>query len=396
MTSSESYEGFDRFANLVAAHLSVLSALDAGPALPPGRRIDDQPTEIHDLNGELLFWRAPIIDAADSYDGDSYVDIAAHPALGAPLVALSHGVAWNPGEFVDRAQATLDRQLSTEIDEVRFVAYSFPKIAVQFLNRGNELALVELFSWLPVPQRPERLAAELPGNFERWSYLDEQPGDLRERNLRRFAQRAEGLAALADRFELRDRRIIELDRDSLIDLLRPRTDSRELHYSGRATDHATCYELRGQETNVWCVAASVQMVLDFYRYDYDQTRIASQLGLGTKANPNGLPFNRSGDTSTALQVLSNNSLASTMNTSPNFAQFRSEILANRPLVSFIPGHSRSVAGYTRTTAVLNPAVGFSGLLVFDPWPPNAGVITRWENVDSQTYVRTFDAHVTLV
>ena len=147
---------------------------------------------------------------------------------------------------------------------------------------------------------------------------------------------------------------------------------------------------------MWCVAASVQMVLDFYRYDYDQTRVASQLGLGTKANPSGLPYTRDGDTATALHVMSNNSLTTVMNTSPTFAQYRSEILANRPLVSFVPGHSRSVAGYTRTISPLFPSLNFNGLLVFDPWPPNAGVITRWENYDTQTYRRTFTAHVTLV
>jgi GTP cyclohydrolase II len=26
-----------------------------------------------------------------------------------------------------------------------------------------------------------------------------------------------------------------------------------------------------------------------------------------------------------------------------------------------------------------------GLLVYDPWPPNVGVITRWENFDTTTY-----------
>jgi predicted RNase H-like HicB family nuclease len=49
--------------------------------------------------------------------------------------------------------------------------------------------------------------------------------------------------------------------------------SRELHYSTRDVTHFPCYELRGQETNVWCVGASVQMILDFYRYEYTQTRL---------------------------------------------------------------------------------------------------------------------------
>ena len=33
----------------------------------------------------------------------------------------------------------------------------------------------------------------------------------------------------------------------------------ELAYSLRPGDHGSCYELRGQDTNVWCVGASAQM-----------------------------------------------------------------------------------------------------------------------------------------
>jgi hypothetical protein len=39
---------------------------------------------------------------------------------------------------------------------------------------------------------------------------------------------------------------------------------------------------------------------------------------------------------------------------------------------------------------------YRGLLVYDPWPPNSGVIPRWENFDAQTYRRTFTARLTLV
>jgi hypothetical protein len=172
------------------------------------------------------------------------------------------------------------------------------------------------------------------------------------------------------------------------------TDTRELHYSPLDTDHVPCFELRGQLTSVWCVAASVQMVLDFYRYNYQQTRIAQELGLGTLANPSGLPYANDGDVVTVLNALSNNSLTASMNTSPSWYEFRAEIRANRPLISFVPGHSRAVAGYT-STRIFSWYL-FRGLLVYDPWPPTTGVITRWENFDAMTYRRTFTAKVTLV
>jgi hypothetical protein len=138
------------------------------------------------------------------------------------------------------------------------------------------------------------------------------------------------------------------------------------------------------------------MVLDFYRYEYTQVRLAQELGLGTLTNPNGLPYARVNDVVTVIEKLTSNALDATINTSPNWTQFRNEIRANRPMISFIPGHSRTVAGYTRTNIVLLNLTPFRGLLVYDPWPPNAGVITRWENFDTQTYTHAYTARVTLV
>jgi hypothetical protein len=136
------------------------------------------------------------------------------------------------------------------------------------------------------------------------------------------------------------------------------------------------------------------MILDFYRYNYQQTRIASDLGLGTLSSPNGLPYSRDNDVVTVLENLTSNALDASMNTTPNWNEFVNEINENRPLISFIPGHSRTVAGYTSVR--LFNWYFFRGLLVYDPWPPTTGVITRWENFDNQTYRRTFTAHLTLV
>ena len=162
-------------------------------------------------------------------------------------------------------------------------------------------------------------------------------------------------------------------------------DTREIHYSLLDSDHHPCYELRGQQTNVWCVGASVEMLLNFYRYSYDQVRLAQELGLGTLAIPNGLSYANVGDVVTVMENLTSNALDVTMHTDPGWDVFHDEIRANRPLVSIVPGHSRTVAGYTHSLIVLMSRIPFQGLLVYDPWPPNAGVITRWENFATQIY-----------
>jgi hypothetical protein len=138
------------------------------------------------------------------------------------------------------------------------------------------------------------------------------------------------------------------------------------------------------------------MLLAFWRYGYTQDRIAQALGLGTRAHPSGLPYSRVGDVVTQIETLTSHALDATMVVNPGFNVFRDEIDENRPLISFIPGHSRTVAGYYYTMFHLPGELAFRGLLVYDPWPPNTGTIHRYENFNVQTYQYAYHAHLTLV
>ena len=254
--------------------------------------------------------------------------------------------------------------------------------------------MLELFSWAVVPPSQGRDRKPLePENFERWSLLDELNARVKRARAKRFSERVAAIGKLElDRLtEYRIRP--DAWREILVFKL---VDTREIRYSLRSSYHTPCYELRGQETNVWCVGASSQMLLDFYRYEYTQDRLATELGLGTKANPNGLPYSQVGHVVTALEALTGNGLDVTMITNPGFATFRTEIKANRPLISFVPGHSRTVAGYTETLIPILSTGTSQGLLVYDPWPPNAGVITKWENFATQTYQYAYTARVTKI
>ena len=378
--------------------LNLLNYVRALPrAVFEGARLETG-TPVFDLNGELLFYRIPTIGPNAAEAG--YADVAAHTVFGAPLLGVAPSAVWDEQSLVGEARETLAARhkggkAPVSYDEVRFVAYSYPKLAVAFFHKGKEVNMLELKSWLEVPPSnlKERKPME-PGNFERWSLIDEMPEDRKRENLNRFRERLERLNGP----ELRDidASVISATRlVSIIPILRL-TDTEELHYSTRQTDHHTCYELRGQETSVWCVGASTQMVLDFYRYEYTQSRIATQLGLGTLQNPNGLPYARDNDVAVALNTMSSGALTATMLTTPAFSTYCDEIRANRPLISFIPGHSRTVAGCTESLLVILGLTGFRGLLVYDRWPPNVGVITRWENFDTQIYRRAFTAHVTTI
>jgi hypothetical protein len=358
-------------------------------------RVPASGTPIYDINGTLLFNRLPLGRGQTSM---GYADVAIEPALGEPLLAVSTGFAWSEKALLaDAEQAAKKGRRGLKYDRVRFVAYSYPKVGVQFLQGDQDVLLLELLTWAEVPpagaQRRseprdnERSIGPFPGNFERWSVLDETPAEVKRARARAFARRVATWNAPA--FGRVDTSVIAIEAFRASNLALRLVDTRELHYSSNLNDHHVCYELRGQRTSVWCVAASCEMLLNFYRYTYDQIRLADELGLGTLEDPDGLPYARVGDVVTVLEALTSNALDVTMHVNPDFDIFRNEIRANRPLISFVPSHSRTVAGYTRN--ILTLPVPFRGLLVYDPWPPNVGVITRWENVATQTYQYAYSA-----
>ena len=102
-----------------------------------------------------------------------------------------------PERLLEQAREELHNQGLDGYDEVRFVAYSYPKLAVQFLSSGRELAMLELFSWQPVPEHQD----EETENFSRWSYL-ESLGRNAIKRAARFEAELETTNNLADQLGL--------------------------------------------------------------------------------------------------------------------------------------------------------------------------------------------------
>lgn len=381
---------------IAGLELNALNFSRIMPDVLEGGRVKTAGTPIYDSNGTLLFRRFPIKRNRGSV---GYADVAANEILGEPLLGASTGIGWKEKEIRKEAVAAAKkRRRSIKFDKVRFVAYSYPKIALQFLKGNKEVLMLEWKTWAEVPPatgvgRPPMK----PSNFERWSVIDEMPKETKRSNTRMFKKRLK----IWDSPKLRkkiDPTVIKRKAFDLSSVVIKLVDTSEVHYSPRSVDHHPCYELRGQQTGVWCVAASVEMLLNFYRYRYDQVRLADELGLGTCAHPNGLPYSQVAKVVTVIENLTSNTLDATMHTNPAWTVFRDEIRANRPLISFVPGHSRTVIGYTQTMIHLPGKLPFKGLLVYDPWPPTdcdhpdaGGVITKWENFATQTYQYAYSA-----
>ena len=375
-----------------------LNALSLAKVLPEpleGARIEEAGTLIHDIDGEPLFRRVPLERQRRSV---GYADVAVSDIFAEPLLAIDFDTRWSESAMLRRATAALrEHERDARFDETRLVAYSYPKLAVQFLLQGREVAMLELFTWARVP--PDRGGDEKEEyGFQRRSLKKHTGDETRRANAESFEKRV----AHWERAELRqiDPARISVATLQAVDFRLLLSDTREIHYAPRTADHHICYELRGQQTGVWCVAASVEMILNFYRWRYDQPRIADELDLGTCTNPNGLPYGDEIEVVNTLERLSANSLDADMDATPDWALFRDEIREHRPLISFIPHHSRTVAGYTEARISLLGELPYRGLLVYDPWPPTdcdhpeaGGTITRWENFRTQTYRHAFRARL---
>ena len=89
-----------------------------------------------------------------------------------------------------RHEQRYHRKEFSDYDEVRLVAFSFPKLAVQFLANGKEVIMLELGTWAVVPsESPKRKRIE-PSSFERWSLLKEMPARKKRSAHTHFEERA--------------------------------------------------------------------------------------------------------------------------------------------------------------------------------------------------------------
>jgi hypothetical protein len=128
--------------------------------------------------------------------------------------------------------------------------------------------------------------------------------------------------------------------------------------------------MHGQETDVWCVVATGQMILDFWRYYYPQSDIATAMGTG--AGGTGWTGEVNG-----LESLTCSHFDAQSDFSPTFAKVETEIDANRPFDYSYSYHAMACAGYRRQNISILGTTPEHSVYLYDPWPPNVGTI-RWE------------------
>ena len=199
--------------------------------------------------------------------------------------------------------------------------------------------MIKLFTGQPVAPATNREPDEPPRNFveDRWSFIDElhhpHPPDRPPGSMTPL----DSLTELSRLFEVNDTRLVRIEEAKLFRSARepaPILGPALQWSSDRSRNLLRASAARRPMSGVWpaaCRWCSTSIATPTRNPDRRRPRA------GPLANPGGLPYTQDALVTTVLQNLSNNALTSTMNTSPTFAQYRSEIRANRPLVSFIPG-----------------------------------------------------------
>src|SRR5260221_963323 len=162
------------------AHTTALRGAGILPESFEGLDIARPGDTVRDLDGEPLFRRLRL--ESDEVPL-AFIDVVVHPALGHPFLAVTEGRWSGHDALADAARKA--RELGAVFDDVRLVAYSYPKLAVQFLHGGDEVLMLELYTHAEIPR--QRGSSERPGNFERWSLL-EHLAERRQENQERFEQ----------------------------------------------------------------------------------------------------------------------------------------------------------------------------------------------------------------
>ncbi len=348
---------------------------------------DPEPLTLYDLNGEPLFHEFRCLAGTREV---GRVKAAASRLVGSPVVSIERGPrSWDAARAVEMAVAAAKKAYPRQaVAAKELVCYSYPKIGVR-VQIGGDKGASAIFDVADGSQ-VEQFGADAADGQCSWSFLDTIGVPALEDRLRRFdehdkemeAARASTPEMFAKAYTARELVAVRAKLILPSDYIKiPFYSSKVLSFGPRCSPH-DCFELYAQQTNVYCAVATGQMILDFYRYPFEQTAIAAAMGTGAT----GTSF---AGQETGYETLSNGCLDAGHDFSADWTEAKAEIDANRPLKSGIPGHARACAGWKRQNISLVGVPPKRWLQIYDPWPWNAdlcsGGAVYWEDWDAVTH-----------
>ncbi len=327
-----------------------LMALESGRVLP-GRCLlstlaSGGATVLQDLDGQDIMLRVSLV--REDGEGAGYADVAIVPDFGTVLYSVVRGASW------DEARIRAETVAAGLPGDGPFVAYEYPRVGLEVERHGEVRRVREWMSGqvatIPgeVPEGRRTGAYSLLGSFS--------PA-LRRANAEALEALIAGLGPLSLAQE-------KAEAPS------PNGTLVELKYSKCPESHL-CFELR-KENAVWCVPASVEMLLAFYRYEYSEQDIACVLGqTDVLVGKIELIWGDEFKVCEAILTLTAGALKPRLYPRAIWKAVKHEISCDRPLILFSGGHARVVTGFS--SIVIGTAL-CEGLLLYDP----LGVGVCWE------------------
>lgn len=331
-----------------------------------------RPTVVYDLNDQPLFYDFPVFSRRRQNLG--LIRSSANRVLGVPVPSINIGrVPWDVRAATEKAIEIVRRKFRGKVVGTKIVCYAYPKLGVavdwEERSREHQRTIIDIGDFSIVPERVEP-GMRGPGA---WSFY----GQIKEEQVQESVRHFEQYSRLKD--EIQERSGVSLARNlklteaktvqsNLLTIL-PAFTTKILTFCTHGYSHE-CFRMHGQENSVWCVVATGQMILDFWRYYNSQSNIATAMGTG------------SGGTGWTGEVNGLNSLTCShfnaqSDMSPTFAKVKTEINANRPFDYSYSYHAMACAGYRQQNWYIFGTTPEQSVYLYDPWPPNVGTI-RWE------------------
>jgi Peptidase_C39 like family len=327
--------------------------------------LDEDRLDIFDINGDILFYDFPLLAATRPI---GFVRTAADERVGTPGVFVEIGErSWDVPDATNAAIRRVE-SIGGEVESVRLICYSYPKLGIEVVSgkavNGNRGHVFDVASGNEVHTVPESESDQ----FAVRSFLTTVDVELKTTA---FAQARAALGLFPP--------------PGGPGAGGPMTTTTVQVWLDPPCQTTLGVPLYAQITDYNCVPASAEMILDHYGWNFSQSAIATAMGTttsGTWYNPGVV---------SGIATLTNNTMTPAepdynWSKSQQWGLMATEISANRPVFTQMPGHYRVCVGYSET---LNPSLFgppypvLQMLHIHDPWPWNANICQGgadyWEN-----------------
>jgi hypothetical protein len=335
-----------------------------------------KPQQIYDLNGNLLFYEFSILRKGNEI-GTMKID--PNMFFTSPVVTLEFGRRmWN----YKKARVTAETILRQKYPDVRdfktkLVCYSFPKIGVGIFPYKEKEALVIVDATdysVPPSGVDEDVSRE---GFGRWSLYDRMK-EYRQSATNEWKEFKIELDKIKRRAFGKSKRFTIKTISDIIKL-----QHRTVQYCIHGKSHF-CFNLHGQENSYYCAVACSQMILDYYRYYFEQNFIANEMNVNNDSGASSI------DQVNCVNHITNHHFTATRDTAVTWEKARDEINNNRPLKDGIPDHARVCVGW-KQMKIGNLTRKY--LLIYDPWPTGSGKI-YWQLWEKQIHTNFMYVRIT--